>query len=431
MKIVLIGAGSRSFGFQQIMDVLLCPEFRGRRVTLALVDENAEALETMMRVARRARVAAETDVVVEGHTDRRSALPGADYVIVSVARRRMELWEQDYRVPLAYGFKHVLGENGGPGALFHTLRSFELVIPICRDVEELCPEAHVLNFTNPEARVLHAVKHLTRVRAYGFCHGVFTALKKLSEYTGRPGEALDIVSAGMNHFYCILRCRDRSTGEDLLPLVVAKAAADDSGKVGPLFRKFAEIFGIFTFPSDDHTGEYVSFGSEFHGALWKYGRECKPVRAVEKPSADLVAEYADGRRPANDPLLLKRGGELTVPIICDIEFDRGTERSAVNVLNREGYIANLPRDVVVEVPVRADARGIHPVAVGEIPETFAAMMRPHFTIHGLLTEAYRTRSRRLLLQALLLDPNVDSILRAEKMLDEMLKLQADFLPAFE
>jgi alpha-galactosidase len=431
MKIVLIGAGSRSFGFKQVMDVLLCPELRGRRVTFALVDENAEALETMMRVARRARVAAETDIVVEGHVDRRNALPGADYVIVSVARRRMELWEQDYRVPLAHGFKHVLGENGGPGALFHALRSFELVVPVCRDVEALCPGAYVLNFTNPEARVLHAVKHLTRVKAYGFCHGVFPALKKLAEYTGRPQEALDIVSAGMNHFYCILRCRDRATGEDLLPGAVAKAAADASGKVGPLFRKFAEVFGLFTFPSDDHTGEYVSFGSEFHGALWKYGRECKAVRRAETPPPDLVAEYAGGRRPANDPLLLKRSEELTVPIICDIELDRGAERPAVNVLNREGYIANLPRDVVVEVPVRADARGIHPVAVGEVPETFAAFMRPHFTIHGLLTEAYRTRSRKLLLQALLLDPNVDSILRAEKMLDEMLKLQADYLPFFE
>ena len=397
-----------------------------------LADQISDAvLDAHLALDPLARVAAETDIAVEGHIQRRDALPGADYVIISVARRRMELWEQDYRVPLAYGFKHVLGENGGPGAIFHALRSFELVLPICRDVEALCPKAYVLNFTNPEARVLHAIKHLTAVNAYGFCHGVFPALKKLAEYTGRPQESLDIVSAGMNHFYCILRCRDRATGENLLPLAVARAAADASGKVGPLFRKFAEIFGIFTFPSDDHTGEYLSFGSEFHGALWKYGRECKPVRSVETPTPDLVVEYAEGRRPANDPLLLKRSEELTTPIICDIELDRNAERPAVNALNREGYIANLPRDIVVEVPVRADAGGIHPIAVGEVPETFAAFMRPHFTIHGLLTEAYRTRSRKGLLQALLLDPNVDSIVRAEKMLDEMLKLQADFLPAFE
>jgi len=429
MKIVLIGAGSRSFGLAQIVDVLRCRELAGRDVTLGLVDENAEALDLMHRVAERVKAASGSGVELEKSVDRRTALPGADYVIISVARRRMELWEQDFRIPISFGFKHVLGENGGPGALFHALRSFEAVLPICRDVEALCPNALVLNFTNPEARVLHAINHLTSVKAFGFCHGVFSALSKITEYTGRPPEDLDVVSAGLNHFYSILSCRDRKTGADLLPGILARAAADET--TGPLFSAFARIYDVFTYPSDDHCGEYVAFGAEYRLPLWKYGREFTRFSpSTASGASDILLDYAEGRLPADDARFLKPSEELTVPVICDIAYDRGTLRPAVNVLNREGYIENLPRDVVVEVPVRADARGIHPVSVGSVPEPFAAFARTQYAIHGLLTEAYRTRSRRTLLQALLLDPCVNSIPAAEKLLDRMLSLQADYLPTF-
>ena len=198
----------------------------------------------------------------------------------------------------------------------------------------------------------------------------------------------------------------------------------------PLFRKMAEIFGVFTFPSDDHIGEYLSYGHELHGIKWHYGQECRPVRLEEPPKVSRVAECAEGRAPVT-PELLASSGELTVPIICDIELDRHARRSAVNVLNREGSIENLPREAAVEVPALVDAKGLHPLKVGPVPETFAAYMRTQFSIHSLLTEAYRTRSKKLLLQALLLDPCVNSLVEAEKLLDEMLELQKDFLPAFE
>ena len=430
MKIVLIGAGSRSFGRGQIADILQARELHGRGLRLVLVDRDEQALRRMDRVARRIAEHAGSNAVIEAAPDRRAALGGADYVIVAVARRRYELWEQDFRIPLAYGFRHVLGENGGPGAVFHTLRSLQLMIPICRDVEQLCPKALLLNFTNPEMRVLHGVCRLTAVRAVGICHGVFTALQKLSDYLRRPLEQLDVVSAGMNHFYCVLRALDRVTGEDLLPRAVAMAAGDEAENLSPLFRHFARIFGVFTFPSEDHIGEYVSFGSEFHGVRWPYGRESRGVPPADEPRPDAVGEYAAGRGPADHPEILAPSGEQTVPIICDIELDRGVVRPAVNVLNSEGYVENLPRDGVVEVPGKVDAAGVHPLTVGAIPEAFAAVMRPHFAITSLLTEAYRTGSKKLLLQALLLDPCVDSVVRAEKMLDEMLVLQSDFLPAF-
>ena len=429
MKIVLIGAASRSFGRGQIADIMQSKELRGRDVELVLVDQDHEALERMTRVARRMQQQVGADLTLSSNTDHCAALPNADYIIIAVAIRRYELWEQDFRVPLSYGFQHILGENGGPGALFHALRSLNLILPICRDIERLCPQAMVLNFTNPEARVLHAICRLTSVRAAGLCHGVFTALQTLQRYLGKTLEEMDIISAGMNHFYCIQQVRDRASGEDLLPLALAHAMEDTSAS--PLFRKFAEIFGVFTFPSEDHIGEYVSFGSEFHGTQWPYGIERRILTRQQPATVDILDDYASSRCPAEQPEVLAPSGELAIPVICDIALNRGSFRPAVNVMNTEGYIENLPRDTVVEVPAHVDATGVHPLAVGALPEAFVALMRPHCTIHELITEAYHTRSRRLLLQALLLDPNVNSIQRAERLLDNMLRLQADFLPEFQ
>lgn len=428
-KIVIIGAGSRCFGLGQIADILQSKELKNRNIRLSLVDINEEALDIMTKTAERINSFTGGNTIIESTTDRRKALPGADYVIVALARKRYELWEQDYRIPTAYGFKQALGENGGPGALFHTLRSFDLVIPVCRDVEKYCPKALLLNFTNPEARVLHAITHLTKIKAAGICHGVFSAIEQIEKYLGMFRENLEITSAGMNHFYVILEIKDKKTGKSLLRKALDYAVKDKNTH-HPLFRKFAEVFDVFTFPSDDHIGEYLPFGTDYWGTKWHYGMECRKIKANDLRRSDLLKDYSKGKGRTDHPDILRKSGEITVDIITDIELDRKMIRPAVNVLNSAGYIENVPRDIVVEVPGMVDAKGLHPIKVGKLPDTFASYMGPHFVIHGLLTEAYRTGSKKLLLQALLLDPNVNSVINAEKMLDEMLSLQEDFLPEF-
>ena len=213
-----------------------------------------------------------------------------------------------------------------------------------------------------------------------------------------------------------------------MPDLLRMAAGDDS--LPPLFRKIVEVFGVFSFPSDDHIGEYLQYGSEYHGVKWPYGLESRRVPPAADATPSPVDEYAQGLRPADDPEILRQTGELTVPAMVAMELNRSTHLASVNVVNRDGYIDNLPRGGVVEVPAEADGRGIHPRHVGPIPESFAVCCRPQYAIHELITEAYRTGSKHLLLQALLMDPVVDSISRAEKMLDEMLELQKDYLPAF-
>jgi alpha-galactosidase len=149
-------------------------------MTLSLVDINEQTLERMYRFAGILKEYYGASAKLEATTNRRDVLSGADYVITSVARKRNEFWEQDFFMPYAYGFRHrkpkasvseanIFGECGGPGAAFHALRSFHLTIPICRDMEELCPNALLLNFTNPESRVCMAVNKLTQIRSVGLC----------------------------------------------------------------------------------------------------------------------------------------------------------------------------------------------------------------------------------------------------------------------
>ena len=424
-KIVLIGAGSASFGRGTLADIMSCEALRGQDLTLVLVDINEEALNKMAAVGEMIREHYGSSVRIESATDRTQALPGADFVITSVTTKRIELWEQDFRVPLAYGFRHCLGENGGPGALFHALRNYEIILPICQDIEKLCPEALLLNFTNPESRILMAVSHLTKVNGIGLCHGVLQARTAAAKLLERDLDDLHIITGGLNHFFWVLNIEDRRTGEDLSSQLLDRAKESCS----PLVAKLAEVYDHYIFPSDDHVGEYLSYTHEYLGLAWHYGTEHRPVPLTQNPQEDWRDAYLSGAKLIDD-FLVRPGGEIAVDIIADILGDRNQWEPSVNVLNTGRYVENLPEEAVVEVPAMVDAAGVHPEKVGPLPEGLAALCRTQVSIQLLLIEAYRQRSKKLLLQALLLDPVVDSLKKAEEMLDHMLDLQKDYLPEF-
>ncbi len=431
VKFVAIGIGSL-FGHGIVSDLLGSPETKEIDGSFVLVDTDAEALERMYRFALLLKKHYKSNLDIKMTTDRSEALPGANYVITSVAIKRYPLWEQDFRIPLAYGFKHVLGENGGPGAVFHALRNFQLMIPICRDMEKLCPEALLLNYTNPEARIIRAVTDLTKIRAVGLCHGVFGAQDGVTRLLGRKLEEIEFEAGGLNHFFWVTKVADKKTGKDLYPelrrRVLEGPVTHDNP---PLVRKMMEVFGCYTYPSDDHIGEYLSFASEFTGVKWHYGQEARRVPLQpEPPQANWLDPYVNGEKPL-DERALGRSGELAIPIALAIELNRPYRAAAVNVPNTGGYVAELPTSAVIEAPAMVDGSGVHPITVGPIPEALAAFCRTQCSIQQLVVEAYRERSKNLLLQALLLDPVVNSALNAEKMLDDMLALQQDYLPEFK
>ncbi len=429
LKIVIIGIGSESFGRGMLADAISSDELQHLDPILYLVDIDKSALQRMFKLANLFKNYFKSNIKIKATTDRLEALKGAKYIITSVAQKRYELWEQDFRIPLSYGFKHCLGENGGPGAIFHALRSFELMIPIAKDIEKIAPDAYLLNFTNPESRVVMAIKNLTNVKVYGLCHGPFACRHMTANLLNRDENDLDMITGGLNHFFFLLKVRDKKTDEDLYPQL-RKAILKNNSDLPPLVKKMVEVFGYFTYPSDDHIGEYLSFAHHFTGLKWHYGRESKKVNLEEPQKLDIVGEYINGKMKI-DQYITERTEELAIPIICDIELNKSKWEPAVNTINDELYIENLPEDAVVEVPFIADKNGIHPQKVGALPEALAAFSRTQISIQKLLVEAYRKKSKNLLLQALLVDPIVNNVTKAEKMIDEMLEIQSEFLPQFK
>jgi alpha-galactosidase len=452
IKIVLIGAGSKEFSRRLIHDLVLDDQLpQATQIDVSLVDINSKSLQTMLGYANRCVEVTGSPIRFSATEDREEALPGADFVLLSVAIGRMDLWEQDFRIPLSFGMRHIYGENGGPGALFHALRNYTLIFPILRDIERLCPEAYLLNFTNPEARVLTAILKLTNITAIGLCHGFHSFHRLASKVLKRPLEELDLRTAGMNHFYTYYHIAERSSGKNLIPEFEQNMSAH-LDMLEPLVRFLWETFGVIGYGSDLHIGEYIGYAHEFTGMRWEFGIENRKVLQTSEPVTSWTAfeawrrkidvgallasnilqvdnEYLNGERMPDQQVLVK-SGELAIPVIGDIVLDRKILRESVNVLNTEGYIENLARDGCIEVPAVVDAKGIHPEFVGSLPEGFAAQIRLQHAIQKLLVEAYEQKSKKLLLQALLLDPVVDSAVNAKKFLEYMLTIQADYLSEF-
>lgn len=417
-KIVFIGAASASFGPACLLDAIHCEGLAGS--TLILVDIDAERLEIMARLARRLNEVSGAGLIIEHTTDRCQALPGAEFVINSIAIDRNELWKLDWSIPLKHGIKQVLGENGGPGGLSHSLRNIPAILAICHDMERLCPEALFINFSNPESRVCLAIDKHTSIRSVGLCHGVYMGIESIGRIAGESG--FDVVAAGINHFTWFLSITKGN--EDLYPLLREKSkhCAPDCL---PLSRRTLEVFGLFPSPSDDHIGEYLPYAWEATGlegynfAAADQDREKQWALNVRLAVGDeYIHEYAK-----------QRSGEKAFDIIRATLADTNELLLAVNIPNG-GCISNLPADAVVEVPATVGAGGIIGQSVGELPEGIAALCNTQIAVQKLAVEAAVTGSRQIALQAMLADPVVQSAEAAEKCLDELLSVHAAHLPQF-
>ncbi len=431
-KIVLIGAGSVSFGPGTLCDLFAArQELAGS--TIALVDTDPEALRTMAQVAQRMNKATGNPFVIEATPDRREALPDAQFVIIAVAVKRNERWRLDFQIPLKHGVKQVLGENGGPGGLFHAMRNIPIVLDICFDIERLCPDALVLNFTNPEGRICLAATRYTDLQFVGLCHGIGMSQATIGQALDLPPEEIDPKAGGLNHFTWVLDLRHKHTGEDLYPAfrrAMAEKSIEEISTNGysygvKLCHYLMDTFGYWPSPSDDHVGEYLPYA-------WEYcGLEGYDFDAVDRATEEgwrRLWHLASGEEPV-DELLQHRSGEIAVPIIVGVLGNTHQYELAVNVPNA-GLIPNLPSWAIVEVPATVDATGVHGVAVGPLPEPIAAMCHTQIAVIDRIVEAAVGGDRGAALQALLLDPLVNGISQAEAILDEMLAVHRDFLPQF-
>lgn len=426
MRIVLIGAGSANFGLGTIGDLLKSDVLTGSHIVLHDIDP--AALDRVATVSKNYVRGKNLPATIEATLSRKEALRDADFVMISIEiGDRFALWEQDWHVPVELGFKQVYGENGGPGGVFHALRIIPPILEICADIQALCPQATVFNFSNPMTKICHAV-HVRHpgLKFIGLCHEVASLMEHLPKVLGIPFSDLRIRAGGMNHFSILVEARYRDSGQDAYPEILDKgidyfaAAPGAMGVEGErsLFLEIMRRFSVLPITTDSHIGEYISWACDVadHAGIKAFYERYKnqmlsykelPVERLEHGMDD-----ADFWR--------------VVPIIEGILTDSNHEELSVNIPNN-GFIPALPANQIVEVPAVVDRNGIHGIGFDAYPKAFADLLIMQVPLHDQLTEAILSRSKDGVLQALLSDPVVERVQPAQDLLNKMLELQAPYL----
>lgn len=417
VKIVFIGAGSMSFGIPTFKDIFTTPELKG--ATLSLVDIDEENLERMYALALTMNEASGMELKVEKTMERREVLPGADFIVNSIAIERCDLWKEDFKVPLKYGVKHCLGENGGPGALFFGLRTIPLIMDICKDIEELCPDAWFMNFSNPESRIVLAVNKYTNVKCIGLCHGIFMAQHDVAHVLGRDADSIEVTAAGMNHFQWLLSIRDKATGEDLYPELLSKEAEFDSS-FEPFTRKMFKAVGLWPTCSDDHLGEYLPYGYEAGMEGYDFDNDEQERVQMKKN----IKEVVEGIQNPKDWLV--KSGEKAIETITALYTGKRTYIPSAVVYN-DGAISNLPDDIAVEVPIIVEKNKVSKVHMGDICQSVRSLLSLQVGAQQMAVEAAVYGDKTMAMQALLADPVINSTEAAEKILNDLWEINKKYI----
>jgi alpha-galactosidase len=443
-KIAVVGAGSTAFGRSIVSHFSASEVVTSDGLDLSLMDVKAANLERIRAYAD--HLYAERSIAgrVSATTDLEEALEGAHAVITAIEVERLFYWSQDYHVPRKYGFHQVFGENGEVGGIFHALRNIPPMIAIARAMERLCPDALLLNFSNPEHKLCEGLTRLTDVNCFGLCPGVFMGRMQLAHLLEVELDHLSTRACGMNHFTWFTKVEDRRTGEDLYPTLRRLEQ-----EASPLFlwnevglgRILLRRFGLWPSPGANHYVEYLGWAKEFvaenlqyfydaaQDDPWRSGRIPAFVYAINL--ADTTARDKHAKAMTLDESRVEEiegmAVGLGVSILEGWRFGVEREVAAANVPNR-GAVANLPDDMVVEIPLTVTDGSIERHPCGSLPEGVAGVIRNHGTIHKLIVEAYTEKSKEKLLHAILLEPIVDSYSRAVQMMEEMLERQSDLLP---
>ena len=422
-RIVLVGAGSSLFGFQSVLDALKITTLRGSNLVLHDIDN--EKLKTITDLSEKMSAESCSPLKVEHTVNLSEALEGADYVILSIAVERMRRWRMDWEIPYKHGIKQVLGENGGPGGLFHTLRNIPLVLAIAREMEDQCPDALLLNYTDPVATLCLAVSKYTGIKVVGLCQGVEHQIQRLAPLIGVPRALISAVSAGLNHFswFQELMLKD---GTDAYPIL--KEALANSRGFQPLCRAMYDKFGLYPSTDDNHLGEYLAHAWEVchpedRGLDWieRCERDGEKIREmISRLTVDIGVTRVD------DTL----SGGRAMHIVSGIEGDSNHVELQVNMPNK-GQVNNLMRDAIVETPAIISKKGVKPTRVSDLPDGLAALCNIQVIVQRLAVEAGVHGDVGLAHRAMMLDPVVQDELAAEKAFKELFEVHRDLLPQFK
>ena len=438
MKITFMGAGSTVFVRKVIGDCMLSSVLADSTFALYDIDpvrlrESKEILESMKKaIGATGRIECYL-----GPEQRKDALRGANFVINAI---NVGLYEPctviDFEIPKKYGLRQTIADTLGIGGIMRALRTIPVLEDFARDIEEVCPDALFLNYTNPMAMVSGYLQRFTGVRTLGLCHSVQTCSKKLLTELGLEEyvEGRRDLIAGINHMAWLLEIRDKD-GNDLYPLIrqrIPEKMADPDFK-DKVRLDYINHFGYYCTESSEHNAEYNPFYikrnypeliDRYNIPLDEYPRRC--VNQIEK----WKAEYHDLLKAEDKEYVrsIEYASRIMEAVITDVPYQIGG-----NVLNTGHLITNLPEEACVEVPCMINGMGVNPCFVGALPVQCAAMNMTNINVQLLTLEAARTRKKEHIYQAAMLDPHtaaeldIDSI---KAMVDDLIEAHGDYLPAY-
>ncbi len=440
-KITFIGAGSVVFTRNLCSDILLTPALQD--ATITLMDIDTERLQQARDLVQALIDQRKLRATLEATTDRREAVRGADYVVTTFQQGGLQAYQQDIDIPQRYGVEQCVGDTLGPGGVFRALRTIPVLLDLCHDMDDVAPDALLLNYVNPMAANCWAVDKATGRPHVGLCHSVQGTSAMLANWIDVPYEEVVYRCAGINHQAFFLEFRRGD--EDLYPRIWNAIQNDDIYGQEPVRIDLMKAFGYFVTESSGHASEYVPYFRKSaamvndelsprfknkHDAWFDFGRTGGYLRHCISRLETAQQDFHD--LAAGDKALpTERTHEYGSYIIEAIETNQPTRING-NVPNRN-LLSNLPEGCCVEVPCLVDGNGIQPTVVEHYPAQLAALNRTNINVQELIVEAALTGNTEAVHHAVMLDPltaAVCTLPQIRSMVNEMLQAQQRWLPQF-
>lgn len=430
-KITFIGAGSTVFAKNVLGDCMFVPALSGFEFALFDIDE--QRLKDSENMLNNLKKNYNSTVTIKSYQDRKEALRGAKYVINAIQVGGFKPSTViDFEIPKKYGLQQTIADTIGIGGIFRSLRTIPVMLDFAKDIEEVCPDALFLNYTNPMATLTGAMLRYTKVKTIGLCHSVQICTEHLFRDLEMDHEGIEERIAGINHMAWLLEVK--RDGKDLYPEIKQRAKEKQKTKHEDMVRyELMDKFGYYITESSEHNAEYHPYFikskypelvDRFNIPLNEYPRRCvEQIERWETMREDMVN---------NSQLTHTRSHEYGSRIIEAMETNVPFKFGG-NVLNTGRLISNLPENAVVEVPCVVDRNGIMPTYIGNLPEQLAALNRTNINTQLLTIEAAITGKREHVYHAAMLDPHTASELSMDDiilMCDELIEAHGNWLPQF-
>ena len=431
IKITFIGAGSTVFAKNVLGDCMLTPSLQDAHIALydidlKRLDESYQMLENINKNCNESRA------TIVSYMDAREALTDATFVVNAIQVGGYEpCTVTDFEIPKKYGLRQTIADTLGIGGIFRGLRTIPVLLDYCKIMEEVCPDAWLLNYTNPMSILTLAVLKATKIKTIGLCHSVQVCAPDLLRHLGMEYDNVSYKIAGINHMAWLLEVE--SNGQDLYPKIKEKAIAFEGKHYDMVRFEIMKRFGYYVTESSEHNSEYMPYFikekypeliERFNIPLDEYPRRCiEQIKNWNKLREEIVHDHSLSHTRTHE----------YASYIMEAMITNKPYKIGANVLNT-GLITNLPNDCVVEVPCLVDASGVTPCFVGDLPPQLAALNRTNINVHQLTVKAALTLKKEHIYHAAMLDPHTSSELSIDDiyaLVDDLIKAHEGWLPEYK